>query len=178
MLSRQTKRTILKILSMFSVVRGYNIPIIALAQYLSAIFILAPEKRALFILLDFDLFIIVALLSLGIFAAFLVQTLPILIFSESHLLKNSPKYICDFCSSNLKKIADKNNVIVILVSTFVLFVIYKLAGFDRRIFFIVLFAWAVLILIVLHIAFSILYEYQLIKYCLLDHIYLRCCRTS
>ena len=95
----------------------------------------------------FDLFIIVALLSLGIFAAFLVQTLPILIFSESHLLKNSPKYICDFCSSNLKKIADKNNVIVILVSTFVLFVIYKLAGFDRRIFFIVLFARAVLILI-------------------------------
>ena len=60
MLSRKTKHTIKKILSMFSVVRGYNIPIIALAQYLSAIFILAPEKRALSVLLDFNLFIIVA----------------------------------------------------------------------------------------------------------------------
>lgn len=45
MLSRKTKHTLLKIISMFSVVRGYNIPIIALAQYLSAIFILAPEKE-------------------------------------------------------------------------------------------------------------------------------------
>jgi 4-hydroxybenzoate polyprenyltransferase len=59
MLSRKTKLTLLKIVSMFSVVRGYNIPIIALAQYLSAIFILAPEKGALKILLDFNLFIIV-----------------------------------------------------------------------------------------------------------------------
>jgi 4-hydroxybenzoate polyprenyltransferase len=33
----------MKTLSLFSVVRGYNIPVIILAQYLS--FILAPEKE-------------------------------------------------------------------------------------------------------------------------------------
>ncbi|WP_396167302.1 geranylgeranylglycerol-phosphate geranylgeranyltransferase [Flavobacterium sp.] len=73
MLSRQTKRTILKILSMFSVVRGYNIPIIALAQYLSAIFIMAPEKRALTVLLDFNLFILVVASSLTIASGYIIN---------------------------------------------------------------------------------------------------------
>lgn len=58
---------------MFSVVRGYNIPIIVLAQYLSAIFILAPEKRALEILLDFNLFIIVIASSLTIASGYIIN---------------------------------------------------------------------------------------------------------
>lgn len=73
MISRQTKLTILKILSMFSVVRGYNIPIIALAQYLSAIFIMAPEKRALSVILDFNLFIIVLVSSLTIASGYIIN---------------------------------------------------------------------------------------------------------
>lgn len=74
MLSRQNKLFILKIISLFSVVRGYNIPIIALAQYLSAIFILAPEKRALFIILDFQLFIIVLASSLTIASGYIINS--------------------------------------------------------------------------------------------------------
>ena len=58
---------------MFSVVRGYNIPIIALAQYLSAIFILAPEKRALSVILDFNLFIIVLASSLTIASGYIIN---------------------------------------------------------------------------------------------------------
>lgn len=73
MLNRQTKLTIMKIISMFSVVRGYNIPIIALAQYLSAIFILAPEKRALSVILDFNLFIIVLASSLTIASGYIIN---------------------------------------------------------------------------------------------------------
>ncbi|MDI9256484.1 MULTISPECIES: geranylgeranylglycerol-phosphate geranylgeranyltransferase [Flavobacterium] len=74
MLSRKTKHTLLKIVSMFSVVRGYNIPIIVLAQYLSAIFILAPEnKRALEVLLDFNLFIIVLVSSLTIASGYIIN---------------------------------------------------------------------------------------------------------
>ncbi|MGC4040533.1 MAG: geranylgeranylglycerol-phosphate geranylgeranyltransferase [Flavobacterium sp.] len=73
MLSRKTKHLLLKIISMFSVVRGYNIPIIALAQYLSAIFILAPEKRALDILLDFNLFIIVLVTGLTIASGYIIN---------------------------------------------------------------------------------------------------------
>ncbi|WP_396155634.1 geranylgeranylglycerol-phosphate geranylgeranyltransferase [Flavobacterium sp.] len=73
MLSRKTKLLLLKIASMFSVIRGYNIPIIALAQYLSAIFILAPNKRALDVVLDFNLFIIVIASSLTIASGYIIN---------------------------------------------------------------------------------------------------------
>lgn len=73
MLSRKNKYILLKIVSLFSVVRGYNIPIIILAQYLSAIFILAPEKGALHILLDFNLFILVLASSLTIASGYIIN---------------------------------------------------------------------------------------------------------
>jgi 4-hydroxybenzoate polyprenyltransferase len=74
MLSRKNKLLLLKIISLFSVVRGYNIPVIALAQYLSAIFILAPQnKRALSILLDFNLFIIVLVSGLTIASGYIIN---------------------------------------------------------------------------------------------------------
>ena len=73
MLSRQHKLLVMKIVSLFSVVRGYNIPIIILAQYLSAIFILAPEKRALDILLDFNLFLIVFASAVTIASGYIIN---------------------------------------------------------------------------------------------------------
>lgn len=63
----------MKIISLFSVVRGYNIPVIVLAQYLSAIFILAPEKRALAVLLDFNLFLIVLASSMTIASGYIIN---------------------------------------------------------------------------------------------------------
>ncbi|KAF2079473.1 geranylgeranylglycerol-phosphate geranylgeranyltransferase [Flavobacterium sharifuzzamanii] len=73
MLSRQQKLLVMKIVSLFSVVRGYNIPIIVLAQYLSAIFILAPEIRALDILLDFHLFLIVFASAITIASGYIIN---------------------------------------------------------------------------------------------------------
>jgi len=73
MLSRKNKLLLLKIASLFSVVRGYNIPIIALAQYLSAIFILAPHKGAIHILLDFNLFILVLASSLTVASGYIIN---------------------------------------------------------------------------------------------------------
>ena len=73
MLSRKTKHFLLKLISMISVVRGYNVLIIALAQYLSAVFILAPEKRALNIVLDFDLFILILASSLTIASGYIIN---------------------------------------------------------------------------------------------------------
>jgi 4-hydroxybenzoate polyprenyltransferase len=75
MLSRKNKLLVMKIISLFSVVRGYNIPVIVLAQYLSAIFILAPEnKRALNVLLDFNLFIIVLVTSFTIASGYIINS--------------------------------------------------------------------------------------------------------
>jgi len=48
-----------KLLSLFSVVRGYNILVLVGAQYLAAVFIFSPQKSLRFVLLDFHLFFIV-----------------------------------------------------------------------------------------------------------------------
>jgi 4-hydroxybenzoate polyprenyltransferase len=48
-----------KFFSLLSVVRGYNIVVIVVAQYLASIFIFAPEKSLRYILLDLDLYFIV-----------------------------------------------------------------------------------------------------------------------
>lgn len=73
MASRKAKLVLVKIFSLFSVVRGYNIPIIMLAQYLSAIFILDKGRRALNVILDPDLFIIVAACSLTIASGYIIN---------------------------------------------------------------------------------------------------------
>ncbi|PCI10378.1 MAG: ubiquinone biosynthesis protein UbiA [Flavobacteriaceae bacterium] len=49
----------LKIFSLFSVVRGYNILALVVAQYLAAIFIFSPHKSLSHVLFDFNLFFIV-----------------------------------------------------------------------------------------------------------------------
>lgn len=73
MFSQETKLTFQKIFSLFSVVRGYNIPIIVLAQYLSSIFILNKEQRALDTLLDGQLFLIVFVTTLTIASGYIIN---------------------------------------------------------------------------------------------------------
>ncbi|WP_405204991.1 geranylgeranylglycerol-phosphate geranylgeranyltransferase [Aquimarina sp. LLG6339-5] len=68
MFSRKNKLILLKLLSLFSIVRGYNVLIIVLAQYLTSIFILAPHIPLREVLFDADLFVIV-LASAGVIAA-------------------------------------------------------------------------------------------------------------
>ena len=46
-------------MSLFSVVRGYNIFLIVVAQYLAAVFIFSPDKSLRYILLDINLYLIV-----------------------------------------------------------------------------------------------------------------------
>lgn len=48
-----------KLLSLLSVIRGYNILVLILAQYLAAIFIFSPKKSLHFVLLDYRLLLIV-----------------------------------------------------------------------------------------------------------------------
>ena len=73
MLSRNSKLLLTKIFSFFSVVRGYNVFVIALAQYLSAIYILAPERRALDVILDWRLFILVIASTFAIAGGYIIN---------------------------------------------------------------------------------------------------------
>ena len=59
MFTRKQKLLILKFFSLFSVVRGYNILVIVLAQYLASIFILAHDKQVHQVVFDINLFVLV-----------------------------------------------------------------------------------------------------------------------
>ncbi|WP_411028938.1 geranylgeranylglycerol-phosphate geranylgeranyltransferase [Spongiimicrobium sp. 3-5] len=73
MLSRRNKLLLLKFLSLFSIVRGYNILIIALAQYLASIYILAPDLPLRKVVLDINLFVIVLASTLVIAAGYIIN---------------------------------------------------------------------------------------------------------
>ena len=53
------KQFVLKLFSLFSVVRGYNILTLVIAQYLASIFIFSPQHSLKVVLLDINLFFIV-----------------------------------------------------------------------------------------------------------------------
>ncbi|SIP92492.1 geranylgeranylglycerol-phosphate geranylgeranyltransferase [Maribacter ulvicola] len=73
MLSRRNKLLLLKVLSLFSVVRGYNILVIALAQYLASIYILAPELPVRKVVFDISLFVIVLASALVIAGGYIIN---------------------------------------------------------------------------------------------------------
>ncbi|QLG45752.1 geranylgeranylglycerol-phosphate geranylgeranyltransferase [Costertonia aggregata] len=73
MLSRKNKLLLLKVLSLFSVVRGYNVFMIALAQYLASIYILAPALPLRKVIFDINLFIIVVASTLVIAAGYIIN---------------------------------------------------------------------------------------------------------
>jgi 4-hydroxybenzoate polyprenyltransferase len=126
MLSRKNKHLLLKIVSMFSVIRGYNIPIIALAQYLSAIFILAPEKRALSVLLDFNLFIIVIVSSLTIASGYIINNF---YDSEKDLINRPNKSQLD------RLVSQKTKLKVYFTVNFIVFLLSFFVSFRAVLFF-------------------------------------------
>ena len=73
MLSRKNKLLLLKVLSLFSVVRGYNVLVIVLAQYLASIYILAPNLSLRGVVLDINLFVIVLASALVIASGYIIN---------------------------------------------------------------------------------------------------------
>ena len=59
MLSPAQKQIMLKFFSMFSVVRGYNVALVIIAQYITAVFIMAPSQSLSQVLFDRSLFALI-----------------------------------------------------------------------------------------------------------------------
>lgn len=59
MLSPTQKQIMLKFFSMFSVVRGYNVALVIIAQYITAVFIMAPSQSLSQVLFDRSLFALI-----------------------------------------------------------------------------------------------------------------------
>ncbi|MEJ1223231.1 geranylgeranylglycerol-phosphate geranylgeranyltransferase [Sediminicola sp. 1XM1-17] len=73
MLSRKNKLLLLKILSLVSVVRGYNILMIVFAQYLASIYILAPDLPLRRVVFDINLFVLVTASALVIAGGYIIN---------------------------------------------------------------------------------------------------------
>lgn len=73
MLNRKNKLLLFKLLSLFSVVRGYNILVITLAQYLASIYILSPNLPLRGVVLDINLFLIVTASALVIASGYIIN---------------------------------------------------------------------------------------------------------
>ena len=100
MLSRKQKHILLKFFSMFSVVRGYNILIIIIAQYLTAIYILAYDKPLSTVLFDLNLFMLVAASALTIAGGYIINNF---YDSEKDLINRPQKSMLDrLVSQNTK----------------------------------------------------------------------------
>ena len=125
-LSRKNKLILMKIISLFSVVRGYNIPIIILAQYLSAIFILSQEKRALNVILDFNLFIIVLASSLTIASGYIINSF---YDSQKDLINKPNKTMLD------RLVSQKTKLQVYFGLNFFVFLIAFLVSWRAVLFF-------------------------------------------
>ncbi len=73
MLRRKQKHFLLKSFSLLSVVRGYNILIIVIAQYLTSIYILAPELPIRHVVFDINLLMLVLASAAAIAGGYIIN---------------------------------------------------------------------------------------------------------
>ena len=102
MLSRKNKLILLKVLSLFSIVRGYNILMIALAQYLASIYILAPNLPLRKVVLVLNLFVIVLASALVIASGYIINSF---YDSEKDLINKPRKSMLDRLVSQHTKLS-------------------------------------------------------------------------
>lgn len=101
LVSRRNKFLLLKFFSLFSVVRGYNILVIVLAQYLAAIYIMGRDLPARRVLFDLNLFLLVAASALAIAGGYIINSF---YDSEKDLINKPYKSRLDRLVSQNKKL--------------------------------------------------------------------------
>src|SRR5690554_434781 len=126
MLTRRQKHILLKFFSMFSVVRGYNILIVVIAQYLTSIYILAHDLPLREVVLDLYLLILVLASAATIAGGYIINNF---YDSEKDLINRPHK-------SKLDRLVSKNTKLSLyFVLNFVAVVMASYVSFRTVIFF-------------------------------------------
>jgi len=120
------KRLLLKVFSLFSVVRGYNILVVAIAQYLASAFILAHEKPLREVIFDPNLFFLILASSSVIASGYIINNF---YDSEKDLINRPKKTMLDRVVSQRTKLS----VYFILNFTAIFFASY--VSFRAVVFF-------------------------------------------
>lgn len=102
MLSRNQKDMLIKFFSMFSVVRGYNILIVVIAQYLASIYIMAHDRSLGDVLLDLNLFFLVLASAATIAGGYIINSF---YDSEKDLINRPNKTMLDSLVSQNTKLS-------------------------------------------------------------------------
>ncbi len=120
MLSRKNKLLLLKSLSLVSIIRGYNILIIAIAQYLASIFIMSPNPSPRAVLLDLNLFLLVLASALVIAAGYIINSF---YDSEKDLINRPRKSMLDRLVSQRTKLSTYFvfNLLAVVLASYVSF---------------------------------------------------------
>jgi 4-hydroxybenzoate polyprenyltransferase len=126
MLTRKQKHLLLKFFSMFSVVRGYNIFIIVIAQYLTSIYILAHDKPLKQVVLDLNLLMLVLASASTIAAGYIINNF---YDSEKDLINRPQKSMLD------KLVSQNTKLSFYFVLNFLAVVMASYVSFKAVLFF-------------------------------------------
>lgn len=126
MLTRQQRITLVKIFSLFSVVRGYNVFVIVLAQYLAAVFILASDLPVRQVLLDGNLMAIVAASALAIASGYIVNSF---YDAEKDLINRPNKTLLD------RKVSQRFKLTTYFILNFLSVICASYVSFRAVVFF-------------------------------------------
>ncbi|KFB01607.1 ubiquinone biosynthesis protein UbiA [Mangrovimonas yunxiaonensis] len=126
MLTRRQKHILLKFFSMFSVVRGYNILVVVIAQYLASVYILAHNKAVKAVVLDVNLLMLVLASAAAIAGGYIINNF---YDSEKDLINRPRKSMLDRLVSQNTKLS------FYFVLNFISVVLASYVAFSAVIFF-------------------------------------------
>lgn len=126
MLSRKQKHLLLKFFSMFSVVRGYNILVVIIAQYLSSIYILSPEKSVSSVVFDLNLLMLVLASAVTIASGYIINNF---YDSEKDLINRPQKSMLD------RLVSQNTKLVFYFVLNFIAVIMASYVSFKAVIFF-------------------------------------------
>lgn len=126
--SRKQKRNILKLLSLFSLIRGYNIVVLILAQYLSAGYILDPGSHWWSIALDFKLFSIVAASAFSTAAGYIINNF---YDAQKDQINRPTKYLLEHL------VSQRTQLVLYLILNFIALLFASAVSLRALLFFLV-----------------------------------------
>jgi len=126
MLNRKQKHFLLKFFSLFSVVRGYNILIIVIAQYLTSIYILSPGIPVRQVLFDVNLLMLVLASSSAIASGYIINSF---YDREKDLINRPQKTMLD------KLVSQRTKLSAYFVLNFLSVVVASYVSFKAVLFF-------------------------------------------
>ncbi|MFK7749253.1 MAG: geranylgeranylglycerol-phosphate geranylgeranyltransferase [Kordia sp.] len=126
MLSRKRKLFYYKLFSLFSVVRGYNILIIVIAQYLAARYILAPKEGFMEIILDKHILALVLASAVAIAGGYIINNF---YDAEKDLINRPKKSMLD------RLVSQRTKIVTYFTLNFISVAIASFVSFNAFIFF-------------------------------------------